>query len=160
MNLKVFFEKFRGTKSNGLVLAPFLCAVAKLLGAEDKVENDFLTELYRNLSLKTLSARENSQFRDFSALRDVIVEINIHLWTEILKDKSKRGKKKKEISKKFDFLITITKMILMTLQIQKKKLIVMMMTMMMTAFQILNRSFSCPLLIVKMKEKLPKQISK
>ena len=65
-----------------------------------------------------------------------------------------------EISKKYDFLITMTKMILMTFQIQKKKLIVMMMTMMMTAFQILNRSFSCPLLIVKMKEKLPKQISK
>ena len=37
LNLKVFFEKFRGTKSNGLVLASFLCAVAKLLGAEDKV---------------------------------------------------------------------------------------------------------------------------
>ena len=47
-----------------------------------------------------------------------------------------------EISKKYDFLITMTKMILMTFQIQEKKLIVMMMTMMMTAFQILNRSFS------------------
>ena len=46
-----------------------------------------------------------------------------------------------EISKKYDFLITMTKMILMTFQIQEKKLIVMM-TMMMTAFQILNRSFS------------------
>ena len=97
LNLKILFEKFRGTKSNSLLSAPFFCAVAKFLGAEDKVLKNFLTKLYRNLSLRAFSARDNSQFLDFSTMRDVIAETNIHLANangeNFKRQREKKGKK-------------------------------------------------------------------
>ena len=89
---------------SGLSTLP-LCS-CKFLDAEDKVLKDLFTELYRNFSLWTLSARDSSQFLDFSVLRDVIAKINICLANAVdenfKRQREEREKEEMEISKKYD----------------------------------------------------------
>ena len=69
-NLKQLYTKFWGTESNGLVSSPFLCALALFFGAGDKAAKNLLTEIYKNLMLRSLSC-----VSEFSILTEICVEI-------------------------------------------------------------------------------------
>ena len=55
-NLNLFYEKFRGTKSNDLVSMLFFGALAIFFGVPEEVAKNLLTELHKNLLLKAFSA--------------------------------------------------------------------------------------------------------
>ena len=60
LNLKQLYAKFRGTGSNGLVSASFLCGQVHFFGANDQVAKNILTEIYKNEMLRSLSSKDNS----------------------------------------------------------------------------------------------------
>ena len=56
LSLKELFAKFFGTSSNGLVLSPFLAALLLFFGGKETLAKNFLTELYKNLTVEVLSS--------------------------------------------------------------------------------------------------------
>ena len=79
LNLKQLYAKFGSAGSNGLVSAPFLCAVAPFLGANDQIAKNLLTEIYRNLMLRSLSSKDNSCVSEFSPLTEICAKINARI---------------------------------------------------------------------------------
>ena len=82
LNLKKLFAKFVQSKSNGLVSAPFLGALPLFFGGKETLVKDFLTELYRNLTVEVFSS-ENNMGLKFQALTDLRMEINARLANSI-----------------------------------------------------------------------------
>ena len=76
LKLKLLYEKFRGTKSNGLVCSPFICAPAIFLGCKEEILRSFLTEFKKNLSLKAISFEKSSRMIEFNALKEICAKIN------------------------------------------------------------------------------------
>ena len=60
LNLKELFAKFFLTKSNGLVSSPFLAALLQLFLGKETLAKNFLTELYKNLTVEVLSSDNDS----------------------------------------------------------------------------------------------------
>ena len=56
LSLKKLFAKFFRTSSNGLVLSPFLAALLLFFGGKETLAKNFLTELYKNLTVEVLSS--------------------------------------------------------------------------------------------------------
>ena len=67
LNLKeLFFPIFR-TKSNGLVSSPFLALFLLFFAGKETLAKNFLTELYKNLTVDVLSS-DNVSTLEFNAL--------------------------------------------------------------------------------------------
>ena len=75
---KELFAKLFWAKSKGLVSASFLVAFLLLFAGKESLWRNFLTELYRNLTVEVLSS-DNDQVLEFQALTDLRVEINVRL---------------------------------------------------------------------------------
>ena len=74
VNMKSLYEMFRHTNSHGLVSLPFLGTLQYYLEKHDfSLIKDSLTELYSNLSYKTLSGARDF---DFDAVSDLIAKIS------------------------------------------------------------------------------------
>ena len=106
LNLKELFVKFFRSKSTGLVSASFLGALLLFFVGKETIVKDFLTELYRNLTVEVLSTHNDSMLR-FEALADVCAEINVRLANSIFANQKRARldmkKQAEEISKKYDF---------------------------------------------------------
>ena len=70
LNLKKLFAKFVQSKSNGLVSAPFLGVLPLFFAGKETLLKDFLTELYRNLTVEVFSS-ENDVGLKFQALTNL-----------------------------------------------------------------------------------------
>ena len=85
---------------------PFLGAVLLFFSGKETIVKDFLTELYRNLTLEVLSTDNDSMLR-FDALTDLCEEINFRLAKSIFPNQETAcldmKKQAEEISKKYDF---------------------------------------------------------
>ena len=106
-NLKQLYTKFWGTESNGLVSSPFLCALALFFGAGDQVAKNLLTEIYKNLMLRSLSSKDNSCVSEFSTLTEICAEIkarSANLFFENQeKSKSEKLVQEMQISEQYNF---------------------------------------------------------
>ena len=119
LNLKELFAKSFRSKSTGLVSASFLGALLLFFAGKETIAKDFLTELYRNLTVEVLSTHNDSMLR-FEALADVCAEINVRLANSIFANQRRARldmkKQAEEISKNMTFLMTM-----MTIRNQKRK---------------------------------------
>ena len=90
INLKNLYEMFKDTPSHGLASFPFLSALGIFFGVDISIPKLAITELYRNLSYRTLSSS-----RDFSfdSVSDVTSGINVKIKKSTL---STRDRKEKE----------------------------------------------------------------
>ena len=70
LNLKKLFAKFVQSKSNGLVSTPFLGALPLFFAGKETLLEDFLTELYRNLTVEVLSSKNDMGLK-FQALTNL-----------------------------------------------------------------------------------------
>ena len=59
---------FKDTESHGLVSAEFLLALNLFFGEDVQLSKDIITELYKNLSLETLSGEQQVEFGKISEL--------------------------------------------------------------------------------------------
>ena len=100
LSLKEPFAKFFWTKSNGLVSAPFLAALLLFLAGKESLVKNFLTELYRNLTVEVLLS-DNDSLLEFQALTDLFAEINVLLANSIFAnhERAKLDMKKQLIKK-------------------------------------------------------------
>lgn len=107
LNLKLLYEKFRGTKLNSLLSSPFLCTLAIYLGSKEDISKNFKTRIYKNLFLKVLSSKENSCPLVLDALTEVSAEIGSHLASGISSNYKRKMeenmKQEMKISEKYDF---------------------------------------------------------
>ena len=107
LSLKQLYAKFRGTGSNRLASAPFLCVVALFLGTNDQVAKNLLTEVYKNLTLRNISSKDNPCFSEFSALTETFAEINARITNFSFENQEKSKSEKLEqemlISEQYDF---------------------------------------------------------
>ena len=106
LSLKELFAKLFRTKSNDLVSAPFLAALWLFFAGKESLVKNFLTELYRNLTVEVLSSDNDSVF-EFQALTDLCAEINVRLANSIFASHERARldvkKQDEDISKKYDF---------------------------------------------------------
>ena len=78
LNLKELFAKFFRTKSNAVVSSPFLVVLLLFFWGKETIAKNFLTELYKNLTVEVLSPENNSTLK-FTALADLCAEIDVTL---------------------------------------------------------------------------------
>ena len=78
MSERAFYDK----KSIGLVSAPFLAALLLFFAGSESLVKNFLTELYRNLTVEVLSS-DNYWVIEFQALADLCADINGRLANSI-----------------------------------------------------------------------------
>ena len=106
LNSKELFAKFFSTKSNAAVSSPFTAALLLFFMGKETIAKNFLTEMYKNLTVEVLSSENNSTL-EFSALTDLWVEIGLKLLNVIFANHERirldMGKQEEEISKKYDF---------------------------------------------------------
>ena len=107
LNLKQLYAKFHGTESDGLVSAPFRCILALFLGASDQVAKNLLTDIYKNLTMRSLSSEDKSRVLEFSALTEMCAEIKAHIANLFFenqeKSKSEKLPKEMQISEQHGF---------------------------------------------------------
>ena len=72
ISLKNLYVIFKDTESHGLASVQFLSALNLFFGGDTKLSKDTITELYKNLSLETLSGAEQVQF-------DKIYKLTAHI---------------------------------------------------------------------------------
>ena len=81
---------FKDTNSYGLVSLQFLCALGIFLGVDKSIPKIAITELYINLSYKTLSGARDL---DFQAISDLVLEVNFQIKCfNFIEQKKKRRK--------------------------------------------------------------------
>ena len=104
--IKEFFAKFFQSKSNGLVLSPFLPALLLFFAGKETSVKNFLIELYRNLTVEVLSC-DNDSILEISAITSLCAEISVRLGNAIFANheraRLKMKKQEEEISTKYDF---------------------------------------------------------
>ena len=102
--LKELFPKFFRTKSNGLVLSPFLAVLLLFFTGKEHLAKNFLTELYKNL---TVLSSDNDSTLEFSALTILCAEIGVKIGNAIFANHERARldmkKQEGEITKKYDF---------------------------------------------------------
>ena len=82
ISLKSLYEMFKDAKSQGLVSLQFLSALISIFFGEDvSLSKDTITELCKNLSLETLSRKQNTEFEKVS---DLTAHINFKMKHSIL----------------------------------------------------------------------------
>ena len=62
LKLKLLYEKFRGTKSNGLVCSPFICAPAIFLECKEEILRIFYDRILKKLIFKSYIFREKFSY--------------------------------------------------------------------------------------------------
>ena len=72
ISLKNLYVIFKDTESHGLASVQFLSALNLFFGGDTKLSKDTITELYKNLSLETLSGEQQVQF-------DKIYKLTAHI---------------------------------------------------------------------------------
>ena len=72
---------FKDTKSHGLVSIQFLSALNLFFGGDVQLSKNTITDLYKNLSLRTLSGEQQVEFGKIS---DLTAHINFKLKHSIL----------------------------------------------------------------------------
>ena len=107
LNLKQFHAKYQVTGSNDLVSTLFPCVLVLFLSANHQVAKNLLTEIYKNLILKSLSSENNSRISEFSALTEIYAEINARIadlfFENQEKSKSEKLAQEMQISEQDDF---------------------------------------------------------
>ena len=92
--------------SNGLVSSPFLAALLLSFVGKESLAKNFLTELYKNLTVEVLSPG-NSENLQLDALTDLCVEIGVKLenstFTNHERARLNLKKQTEELNKKYDF---------------------------------------------------------
>ena len=119
LSLKELFVKFFRSKSNGLASSPFLAAFLPFFAGKETLVKNFLTEFYRNLTVEVLSS-DNDSILEFSALTNLSGEIGVRLGNAIFANHERARLEMKiqeeEISKKYDFLMVMMMMTMMTIR--------------------------------------------
>ena len=81
ISLKTLYKMFKDIKSHGLVSVQFLLALNLFFGGDVQLSEDTSTELYKNLSLRTLSGEQEVKFNKTS---DLTAHINFKMKHSIL----------------------------------------------------------------------------
>ena len=81
ISLKTLYETFKDTKSHGLVSIQFSLALNLFCGGDIETSKDVITELYKNLSFKTLTWEQHIEFKKIS---DLSARINFKMKHSIL----------------------------------------------------------------------------
>ena len=68
ISMKTLYELFKDTKSHGLVSLQFLSALNLFFVGDIRTSKDVITELYKYLSFKTLSRKQQIEFQKISDL--------------------------------------------------------------------------------------------
>ena len=68
ISMKTLYELFKDTKSHGLISLQFLSALNLFFVGDIRTSKDVITELYKYLSLKTLSWKQQIEFQKISDL--------------------------------------------------------------------------------------------
>ena len=66
ISLKNLYKMFKDTESHGLVSVQFLSALNLFFGGNLQLSKNAITELYKNLSLETLSSERQVDFEQIS----------------------------------------------------------------------------------------------
>ena len=106
INLKNLHKTFKDTKFHGLVSIQFLYVLGKFFGLDIPVPKNAITELYKNLSYKTLSGARNLEF---SAVSDLILEISFQIKRSTLLNRKRKEEDEKinvKIKEEHDFFLT------------------------------------------------------
>ena len=80
---------FKDTKSHRLVSLQFLFALNTFFGGDVKLSKDTITELYKNLSLETLSGQQKIEFEK---IFDLTVHISFKMKHSILSNLERKDK--------------------------------------------------------------------
>ena len=106
LSLKELFSKIVWTKSNGLVSSPLLAALLLFFVGKETLAKNFLTDLYKNLTVEVLSPDNNST-PEYNALTDLCAYIGVGLANPIFANNERTRldmkKQEEEISKRHDF---------------------------------------------------------
>ena len=104
ISIKTLYETFKDTKSYGLVSLYFFSALNIFFGGDISLSKDTITELYKNLSFRTLSG---GQQIEFEKVLDLTAHINIktkHAIFSNLNDQDLGTKKNnKDVKTTYDF---------------------------------------------------------
>ena len=107
LSLKELLAKFIRTGSNCLVSSPFLAALLLCFAGKEMLAKNFLTELYKNLTVEVLSP-DNSENLQLNALTELCTKISVRLGNSIFANHERARldmkKQTEEVSKKYDFL--------------------------------------------------------
>ena len=97
ISLKSLNKMFKDTKFHGLVSLQFLSVLNIFFGVDTKLSKDTITELYKNLSLETLSGQQQIEFEKIS---DLTSHINIKMTRSMLSNLDRKYKYKAENNEK------------------------------------------------------------
>ena len=106
INLKYLYKTFKDTKFHGLVSIQFLYVLGKFFGLDIPVPKNAITELYKNLSYKTLSGARNLEF---STVSDLILEISFQIKRSTLLNRKRKEEDEKingKIKEEHGFFLT------------------------------------------------------
>ena len=104
--MQIFFEQ------NQTVLSPLFSWLrcCYFFAGKETLAKNFLIELYKNLTVEVLSS-DNDSIRGFNALTDLCAEIGVRLAKSIFANHERASldikKQEEEISKKYNFLMTM-----------------------------------------------------
>ena len=96
MSIKTLYEMFKATKSHGLVSLQFLSALNIFFGGDISLSKDTVTELYKNLSFRTLTGGQQIEFEKISDLTAGIIFKMKHSILSNLNDQDRATKKNNE----------------------------------------------------------------
>ena len=97
ISLKSLNKMFKDTKFHGLVSLQFLSVLNIFFGVDTKLSKDTITELYKNLSLETLSGQQQIEFEKIS---DLTSHINIKMTRSMLSNLDRKYKYNAENNEK------------------------------------------------------------
>ena len=105
LSLKEVFAKIFRTGSNGLISSPYFAALLLLFAGKETLAKNFLTELYKNLTVEVLSSGISENLK-LDTLTVLCIEMGARLENSIFTnhERARRNMKKQaeEISKKYD----------------------------------------------------------
>ena len=78
---------FKDRNSHGLVSLQFLCALGRFFGVDKSIPKSAITELYKNLSYKTLSGARDLNFQ---AVSDLISEVSCQIKRSTLLNRKRK----------------------------------------------------------------------
>ena len=97
ISLKTLYEMFKDTKSHGVISLQFLSTLNIFFGDDIGLSKDTITELYKNLSYKTLSGGRQVEFDKIS---DLTTHINFKMKHSILSNIDDQDRAVKKIMRK------------------------------------------------------------
>ena len=100
ISIKTLYEMFKDTKSHGLISIQFSLTLNINFGKDVSLSKDTITELYKNLSFRTLSGGQQIEFEKVSDLTAHISFKMKHSILSNLDDQDLAAKKNNEDVKK------------------------------------------------------------